>query len=123
VADSNSSSHCLPGTFFNTCAFVDPPLGSFGNAARNSVLGPGFQIWDASIFKTFSVTERAKLEFRSEFFNLPQSHQLPALQVGPAGEQQLHSFRYRQPTVRFFDRGAAAPADSVCFEAFVLIAA
>ncbi|HYL96589.1 MAG TPA: hypothetical protein VET69_12370, partial [Terriglobales bacterium] len=26
VADPNSSRHCQPGTFFNTCAFVDPPL-------------------------------------------------------------------------------------------------
>jgi Carboxypeptidase regulatory-like domain/TonB dependent receptor-like, beta-barrel len=83
VADPNSSRHCLPGTFFNTCAFVDPPLGSFGNAARNSVLGPGFQEWDASIFKTFSVTERAKLEFRSEFFNLPNHTNFLLSKSGP----------------------------------------
>ena len=83
VADPNSSPHCQPGTFFNTCAFTDPPLGSFGNAARNSVLGPGVQIWDASIFKTFSVTERAKLEFRSEFFNLPNHTNFLLSKSGP----------------------------------------
>jgi hypothetical protein len=83
VADPNSSPHCLPGTFFNTCAFTDPPEGSFGNAARNSILGPGLQTWDASIFKTFSVTERATLEFRSEFFNFPNHTNFLLSKSGP----------------------------------------
>jgi hypothetical protein len=83
VADPNSSPHCQPGTFFNTCAFVDPPEGSFGNAARNSVLGPGFQEWDASIFKTFQVTERTRLEFRSEFFNFPNHTNFLLSKSGP----------------------------------------
>ncbi|HEU5334869.1 MAG TPA: TonB-dependent receptor, partial [Terriglobales bacterium] len=83
VADPNSSPHCLPGTFFNTCAFTDPPLGSFGNAARNSILGPGFQTWDASIFKTFQINERTHLEFRSEFFNFPNHTNFLLSQSGP----------------------------------------
>ena len=83
VADPNSSKHCLPGTFFNTCAFTDPPLGSFGNAARNSVLGPGFQTWDASIFKTFQLNERTHLEFRSEFFNFPNHTNFLLSKSGP----------------------------------------
>jgi hypothetical protein len=33
---------CLPNTFFNTCAFADPPSGSFGDVSRNSVQGPGY---------------------------------------------------------------------------------
>ena len=83
TGDPNSGPLCLPGTFFNTCAFSDPPLGSFGNAARNSVLGPGFQTWDASIFKTFQVTERTKLEFRSEFFNFPNHTNFLLSKSGP----------------------------------------
>ena len=83
IADPNSTSPCLAGTFFNTCAFVDPPLGSFGNAPRNSVLGPGSQIWDASIFKTFDVSERTKLEFRSEFFNFPNRTNFLLSKSGP----------------------------------------
>lgn len=83
VADPNSSAHCLPGTFFNTCAFTDPPLGSFGNAARNSILGPGFQTWDASIFKTFQLNERTHLEFRSEFFNFPNHTNFLLSKSGP----------------------------------------
>jgi hypothetical protein len=83
VGNPNTSSHCLPGTFFNTCAFTDPPLGSFGNAARNSILGPGFQTWDASIFKTFQLNERTHLEFRSEFFNFPNHTNFLLSQSGP----------------------------------------
>ncbi len=62
--------HCLPGTFFNTCAFESnngPNV--FGNAGRNIVRGPGFQEWDISIFKVFPIGEQMRLEFRSEFFN------------------------------------------------------
>jgi Carboxypeptidase regulatory-like domain/TonB dependent receptor-like, beta-barrel len=62
---------CLPGTLFNTCAFTtNTVLGTFGNAGRNIVLGPGFQNWDFSLFKNFPVTESKRFEFRAEFFNI-----------------------------------------------------
>lgn len=61
---------CVPGTLFNTCAFATNTIrGVFGNARRNIILGPGFQNWDISLFKTFPVNERSRLEFRAEFFN------------------------------------------------------
>lgn len=61
---------CIPGTLFNTCAFVDPPLGSFGNAGKNTVRGPSLHVWDLSIFKDFGGRERTHVEFRAEFFNV-----------------------------------------------------
>jgi hypothetical protein len=80
----NPNTHpCVPGTFFNTCAFTDPPQGSFGTAGRNTILGPGFQQWDFSIFKNFAVTERTRLEFRSEFFNLPNHTNFLLAKSGP----------------------------------------
>jgi len=82
VANPNGK-HCLPGTFFNTCAFVDPALGSFGDAGRNSIRGPGFQIWDFSVFKMFNVTERTHLEFRTEFFNFPNHTNFLLSKSGP----------------------------------------
>ena len=82
VANPNGS-HCQPGTFFNTCAFVDPPLGSFGDAGRNSVRGPGFQIWDFSVFKMFQISERTHLEFRTEFFNIPNHTNFLLSKSGP----------------------------------------
>ena len=39
------------------------------NQTRNLFYNPGFQNWNVSVFKTFSITERHKVQFRSEFFN------------------------------------------------------
>ena len=74
---------CVPNTFFNTCAFADPAAGSFGDVSRNSVQGPGYQIWDFSVFKNFTVTERTKLEFRAEFFNVFNHPNLQFAKSGP----------------------------------------
>ena len=69
VANPNASP-CVPGTLFNTCAFAsDTVIGTFGNAGRNIIEGPGFQNWDISFFKSFPVRESTRLEFRAEFFN------------------------------------------------------
>ena len=75
--------HCLPGTFFDTCAFTSntgPAV--FGNAGRNNVRGPSFQEWDLSLFKTFPIREQMRLEFRAEFFN---AFNHPNLLWGPIG--------------------------------------
>ena len=60
-----------PTAWFNTCAFVNPAQGSFGDVGRNTIVGPGYTSWDFSIFKIFHTSETTSLEFRSEFFNLP----------------------------------------------------
>ncbi len=41
----------------------------FGNAGRNAVIGYGFNQLDLGIGKTFSFSERIRLQFRSEMFN------------------------------------------------------
>jgi carboxypeptidase family protein/TonB-dependent receptor-like protein len=83
---------CVPGTYFNTCAFGDPPLGSFGNVGRNTVQGPGYQIWDFSIFKNFRLSERARLEFRSEFFNVFNHPNLQFAKSGPQNSINTTTF-------------------------------
>lgn len=67
---SASGKPCVPGTFFNTCAFTDPPLGSFGNVGINTLEGPGTNNWDVSLLKVFPVGEKRRFEFRSECFNI-----------------------------------------------------
>jgi hypothetical protein len=54
--------------YINIAAFSDA-IGQFGNAAPGSVLGPGFQRWDTSLFKNFKFGERASLQLRLETFN------------------------------------------------------
>jgi hypothetical protein len=61
---------CATGTFFNTCAFTDPQQGSFGNIGLNTLRGPGTKNWDASLLKSFPITEQQRFEFRAEFYNL-----------------------------------------------------
>jgi hypothetical protein len=56
--------------WFNTKAFVAPPFGFFGNASVGSIRGPGENMWNWALYKTFPIGERARLQFRSEFFNI-----------------------------------------------------
>jgi hypothetical protein len=83
---------CVPNTFFNTCAFADPAAGSFGDVSRNSVQGPGYQIWDFSLFKNFPITERTKLEFRAEFFNVFNHPNLQFAKSGPQNSINTTTF-------------------------------
>lgn len=41
-----------------------------GNVGRNALRGPSFVQWDWSIMKNFPVTERVKLQFRADLFNV-----------------------------------------------------
>jgi hypothetical protein len=56
--------------WFDASAFTQPANGTFGNAARNVLYGPGRWNVDASLFKDFTFTEESKLQFRAEFFNV-----------------------------------------------------
>ena len=56
--------------WFNTAAFAFPAPGTFGNAGRNILEGPGFQSVNASLVKNTALTEGVKLQFRAEAFNL-----------------------------------------------------
>ncbi len=56
--------------WFNTGAFALQPFGSFGDAGRNILEGPGSAVFNLSLVKNFRWVERWNLQFRSEFFNL-----------------------------------------------------
>ena len=71
VVGNPNGKPCLPGTFFNTCAFAsDVVQGTFGNEGRNITHGPGYQTWDLSMLKAFPVREHMRVEFRADFFNM-----------------------------------------------------
>jgi Carboxypeptidase regulatory-like domain/TonB dependent receptor-like, beta-barrel len=72
-----------PTAWFNTCAFTDPALGSFGNVGRNTIQAPGYATWDVSVFKHFHPSERTEIEFRAEFFNFLNHTNFLFSQTGP----------------------------------------
>jgi hypothetical protein len=59
-----------PSRYFNPHAFIQPLLGTYGNAGRNILQGPGLAETNVSVAKKFSLSERLNLQFRSEFFNV-----------------------------------------------------
>lgn len=50
--------------------FVNPGPGNLGNVKVNSYRGPRAFFADAAIFKNFTVTERVKMQFRMDAFNV-----------------------------------------------------
>jgi len=56
--------------WINQSAFTLPTLGTYGNAGRDSLIGPNLRELDFSIFKTTKIGERISAEFRAEAFNL-----------------------------------------------------
>ncbi len=55
--------------WFNPAAFATPAAFTFGDVGRNTVYGPGMQTLDLALARSFDITERAKFQFRAEFFN------------------------------------------------------
>jgi hypothetical protein len=56
--------------YFNTAEFTVNKAGTFGNAGRNILFGPGTENIDFGVIKTFRFRERYKIQFRAEAFNL-----------------------------------------------------
>jgi hypothetical protein len=59
-----------PDRWFDTSAFSMPGFGSFGNAPRNILDGPGYQNVNLGFLKHVTITERTRLQIRIEAFNL-----------------------------------------------------
>jgi hypothetical protein len=61
--------------WLNTAAFSQPLAYTLGNASRTlpNVSADGVLNTDISIIKNFTIKERYRLQFRSEFFNLTNS--------------------------------------------------
>jgi hypothetical protein len=55
--------------WLNPAAFAEPAPYTYGNQRRNDLVGPAFKNVDFNVSKDFALTETARLQFRSEFFN------------------------------------------------------
>ncbi len=97
---------CVPGTFFNTCAFANPALGSFGNVSLNSLEGPGVKNVDFALLKTVEMGESRRLELRAEFFNAFNHPNF--LFAAPGPQNANNSTVFGTPTFGYVT-GAQAP--------------
>jgi hypothetical protein len=61
--------------WFSQASFVQPTGVRFGSSGRNILSGPNFFNADASLFKIFNLTERAKMELRGEAFSVTNTPQ------------------------------------------------
>ena len=50
--------------------YADPSPGTFGSCSRNSLPAPWLTQWDFSLAKWFQLSERFKLQFRADGFNI-----------------------------------------------------
>ena len=67
---SGTGFHQTPQTWLNKAAFAAPAQYTFGNEQRDDLIGPNHQNVDFNVFKEFLFSERARFQFRAEFFNL-----------------------------------------------------
>ncbi|HEY2930513.1 MAG TPA: carboxypeptidase-like regulatory domain-containing protein [Acidobacteriota bacterium] len=54
---------------FRTEVFALPARGTFGNAAKTVIRGPGINNFDIAIFKAFPIRESMRVQFRWELYN------------------------------------------------------
>jgi Carboxypeptidase regulatory-like domain len=79
--------------WINPAAFAVPAPGTFGDAPRDLVRGPGAWQIDMGLGKQIPLTERVRLQFRAEFFNIfnhPQ-YGLPQATFGVPGFASITS--------------------------------
>jgi hypothetical protein len=66
--------------WINLAAFTTPAAGTFGNVGRDILRGPGLWQVDFGLAKRIALTERCRLQFRAEAFNVFNRAQLAAPQ-------------------------------------------
>ncbi len=71
TCDPNSNAPHTYTQWFNTSCFPNVPDGAVrpGDEGRGVIRMPGSQIWDVSLYKTFPLSERFRLQLRGESFN------------------------------------------------------
>ena len=65
--------------------FTSPPAGTFNlqPGVRDEIYQPGFQDWNAGLYKKFAINERTGFEFRAEAFDFPNHPNWSGPQFNP----------------------------------------
>lgn len=100
------------GFYFDPSSFQGSAFGQQGDAGRRFFHGPGINNWDMAVVKDTAISERVKLQFRAEFFNIFNHTQF----LGPSGissflDNRANPGAARISTTASFGQvaGAAAP--------------
>jgi hypothetical protein len=69
---SSSIANPSPAGWYNRAAFVEAPVGQFGNVGRNTAVAPGIFAINAEVHKNFRMPYREghQVQFRAEAFNV-----------------------------------------------------
>ncbi|MGH9672824.1 MAG: TonB-dependent receptor plug domain-containing protein, partial [Bryobacteraceae bacterium] len=91
--DTGRSRDELMAKYFDAAAFTLPPVGSYGNAGRNIMIGPGRWNLDFALFKRFPIKERLGIQYRWEMFNAFNHANLgnPRNNIGAANPGSINS--------------------------------
>jgi hypothetical protein len=73
--------------FFDPAAFTGVTAGQYGTAGRNIIQRAGANNWDLSLFKDFRFGERARLQFRAEWFNFFNHTQWTAFETNSSNNR------------------------------------
>lgn len=68
--DSSSEGKLIEQSYLHSAAFAPAPRSRYGTLGRDTMRGPGVNLWDARISKVTPLTERVNLRFLTEFFNV-----------------------------------------------------
>jgi hypothetical protein len=95
-------SHPSIAEWFNTAAFTAPATGQYGNARRNSIIGPPTHVFDMALTKVIPLNEGRVLEFRAQatnVFNIPSYSSIDTSVTSPTFGQVIAVGSMRQITM------------------------
>jgi Carboxypeptidase regulatory-like domain len=98
VGNPNKGAPHTKAEWFNPSAFALPANGTFGNAGINSLRGPGYWNDDLSLFRDIPLSEKYRLQFRAEAFDVfnhpnlgnPDNDSPTGINLGYAGTRTVN---------------------------------
>lgn len=94
------------GLYFLPSSFASVTTQRYGNGGRNILRSPGLWNTDLTILRAFPIKERTQLQFRAEFYNLPNTSHFygPGGTTGPIGSQNITDANFGRIVGSFGER-------------------
>ncbi|MDQ2833981.1 MAG: Plug and carboxypeptidase regulatory-like domain-containing protein [Acidobacteriota bacterium] len=78
--------------WYNPAAFAQPANGTYGNFKRNTIIGPGVDNYNMSLYKNLNITESVRFQFRFEAYNVFNHTQWSTINTGLSAPSPGSSF-------------------------------